>query len=316
MRMMTSGSAGRWRLPGFVAVLPLRWFVIGWLGRRIGAAVAALFRRPGLLVVLVGVGLGGLRLWSGSIVPVLACLLGVLSTLGLWALLGRGSFDRCVAWPLRSARRRRRVYRKRWEPALVTADLSVTLDGVRYLPRLVRVRSTCSVDLVTVSLLTGQLIDDFAKAAERLAQTFGARECRVRRDPHRGDRLVLWFLIRDPLAAPVPPFPPMDPLDLSGLPVAVQEDGMVYQLRLLGTHLLLVGATSAGKSSVVWAIIHALAPGISSGVMAVWVVDPKGGWNSPPVNGCSPGSATATPTGPMPRRMRSDTQSSSKTPSR
>ncbi len=160
---------------------------------------------------------------------------------------------------------------------MVATGLAVHLDGVRQMPLLVRVRSTDSIDLVTVSTLTGQLLEDFAAVGDRLAQAFGAQECRVRADPRRSDRLVLCFLIRDPLTVAVEPFEPADPPELTALPLARQEDGLVYRLRLLGTHLLLVGATGAGKSSVVWAMIHSLAPGVSSGLVALWVIDPKGG---------------------------------------
>jgi hypothetical protein len=43
--------------------------------------------------------------------------------------------------------------------------------------------------------------------------------------------LALWFLSSDPLAQPVAPFDPADPPDLSALPVAMGEDGLVHRLR-------------------------------------------------------------------------------------
>src|SRR5262249_47271746 len=47
--------------------------------------------------------------------------------------------------------------------------------------------------------------------------------------------------------------------------------------RLLGTHWLIAGATGAGKGSVLWALIRALAGGIRRGLVQLWVIDPKGG---------------------------------------
>jgi hypothetical protein len=44
--------------------------------------------------------------------------------------------------------------------------------------------------------------------------------------------------------------PALASVSLDALPVGIQEDGEPYRLQLLGTHLLLVGATGAGKSSV------------------------------------------------------------------
>ncbi|MGH8883480.1 MAG: FtsK/SpoIIIE domain-containing protein, partial [Stackebrandtia sp.] len=137
--------------------------------------------------------------------------------------------------------------------------------------------STGSVDRVTVRMLPGQVVEDYAEVCDRLAQTFGAADCRVRTDPRHRDRVVLWLLIRDPLTEPVEPFDPADPPDLKSLPVAKREDGLIYWALLLGTHLLIVGATGGGKGSVIWSLIRALAHGIQSGLVQLWVIDPKGG---------------------------------------
>jgi S-DNA-T family DNA segregation ATPase FtsK/SpoIIIE len=65
--------------------------------------------------------------------------------------------------------------------------------------------------------------------------------------------------------------------DFKALPVGLREDGLTYKLRLLGTHLLIAGATGAGKSGVLWAILGALGPAIKTGLVKVWALDPKGG---------------------------------------
>ncbi len=83
--------------------------------------------------------------------------------------------------------------------------------------------------------------------------------------------------MHDPLTAPVAPLDSEDASDVAALPVARREDGLIYRLCLLGSHLLLVAATGAGKSGAIWAIIHALAPGIRDGLVQLWVCDPKGG---------------------------------------
>jgi S-DNA-T family DNA segregation ATPase FtsK/SpoIIIE len=66
-------------------------------------------------------------------------------------------------------------------------------------------------------------------------------------------------------------------LDLAALPVALGEDGLVHRIRLLGTHLLVVGATNSGKGSVIWSLVASLAPGIRDGLVQIWAIDPKGG---------------------------------------
>lgn len=65
------------------------------------------------------------------------------------------------------------------------------------------------------------------------------------------------------------------PVRWDGLPVGIREDGQVYRLPVRGNHLVLVGAQGAGKSSVIWAIVNQLAPGIADGTVQVWALDPK-----------------------------------------
>jgi S-DNA-T family DNA segregation ATPase FtsK/SpoIIIE len=46
---------------------------------------------------------------------------------------------------------------------------------------------------------------------------------------------------------------------------------------VLGHHILAAGATGAGKGSVLWSLITALAPDVKRGRVRLWVIDPKGG---------------------------------------
>ncbi|MFD8246936.1 hypothetical protein [Nocardia sp. NPDC059691] len=66
-------------------------------------------------------------------------------------------------------------------------------------------------------------------------------------------------------------------VDLEAIPVGVLEDGGTWYLALLYRHLLIAGGTNAGKGGLVWAIIAGLAPAIASGLVELWVADPKGG---------------------------------------
>jgi S-DNA-T family DNA segregation ATPase FtsK/SpoIIIE len=135
---------------------------------------------------------------------------------------------------------------------------------------------------------------------ERLAQTFGAQDCRVRTTKTR-HRLELWFLTDDPLTDPVTPPSALghgssdgsiesetiagESVDLSRVPVGLCEDGTPYRLKVLGTHVLVVGATGSGKGSVIWSTLHALAPSIREGLVSVWCLDPKGGMELAPGRG-------------------------------
>ncbi|MGN8027802.1 FtsK/SpoIIIE domain-containing protein [Microbacterium sp. 22242] len=59
--------------------------------------------------------------------------------------------------------------------------------------------------------------------------------------------------------------------------IGVTEDGMPWVARVAGRHLLVAGATGAGKGSVVWSTLAGLAPAVHAGVVRLWVIDPKGG---------------------------------------
>ena len=214
--------------------------------------------------------------------PVLAVVGASALVVLVWRQVHRSSFTRLMVWRVRGVWRAATVYRYLWQPAMVTTALAVRVEGTEYLPKMVSVRSTGSVDVVRVRMLPGQTVSDWAANAPRLAQTFGALDCRVRSVPRRAHDLALWFLSSDPLTAPVALFDPADTPDLSALPVAMGEDGLVHRLRLLGAHLLIVGATGAGKGSVIWSLVAALAPGIRDGLVQVWAVDPKGGMELAP----------------------------------
>ena len=90
-------------------------------------------------------------------------------------------------------------------------------------------------------------------------------------------QLELWFLIEDPLESLTPLFNVPAKPNLKGLPLALGEDGLVWPLRLLANHVLVIGATGAGKGSVLWSLIRALGHGIRTKLVELWVVDPKGG---------------------------------------
>ena len=211
----------------------------------------------------------------GWTVPVLVlALVGVV--LGTWAAADRPSFVRWIARPVQSWWRMVFVYRRHWQPVLVTAGLTKMHKGREYLPTLVRVRSGPTCDRVLVRMLKGQAPDAWERVTANLAHGFGASLVRVR-DGDRPGRLWLEFVRRDALAEPIPalPVPDASDIDLSALPVGRCEDGSPWRLRLLGTHVLIAGATGAGKGSVIWSTIRALLPLMLGGLVEVWAVDPK-----------------------------------------
>jgi S-DNA-T family DNA segregation ATPase FtsK/SpoIIIE len=258
--------------------VPLTAVVGAWLLRRTGAGLLWLTRHPmALAAAAVAV-----VLWRSTGARLLAVAVGVVLTVGLvvWCWQWPASFSSTVTCRARGWWRGTCVYRYHWQPAVVTTGLAVVHEGTEHLPRLLGVRSTGCADLVGVRMLPGHSVEDWAGVAARLAQTFGVMDCRVRTVPGRPHELMLWFLVADPLAEPVPPFPALAQgadVNLAALPVAVGEDGLTWRLRLVHTHLLVVGATGSGKGSVIWSVLAAVAPAIRDGLVRVVALDPKGG---------------------------------------
>ncbi|MGL5862366.1 MAG: hypothetical protein ACRCY9_14030, partial [Phycicoccus sp.] len=241
--------------------------------RMTGALARLAARHPLLTFVLVLVGyvlyLDGIR----GVILATALAAGLL--VGWWRGHPR-SFWRLVVSPWRGAL----IYARRWQPAMVTCGLSTSLDGTEYLPRVRQVVSSSCVDRLLVSVLPGQAPEQYEACASQLAHTFGALRCRVVLD--RPGRIWLEFTHGDPLAATVPAIQPAEPVDLARLTIGRCEDGAPWNLRLIGTHLLVAGATGAGKGSVFGSLLRAMGPAIRDGSVQVWAVDPKGGMELSP----------------------------------
>jgi S-DNA-T family DNA segregation ATPase FtsK/SpoIIIE len=124
-----------------------------------------------------------------------------------------------------------------------------------------------------VRLVTGQAPDSFADRTQNLAHAFGAQLCRVR--DARPGLVTLEFVRADTLADSIPALP-LDPVvNLGALPVGRCEDGSPWLLRLLGSHVLIAGATGSGKGSVIWSAVRAVLPAVLGGWVQVWALDPK-----------------------------------------
>ena len=201
------------------------------------------------------------------------------AALVIWRRGHPASFTRCVTSRYRWAT----VYSRRWQPAMVTCGLAARLDGEEYLPRIRRVVSSPFVDRVLVRTLPGQAPEDYDRQTAQLAHTFEATRCRIRLD--RPGRVWLDFSHGDPLRDVLPPVDPQEPPDFTALPLGRQEDGRAWLLRLLGTHVLIAGASGSGKGSVLGSLLRALGPGIRDGSAQIWAIDPKGGMELTPASG-------------------------------
>lgn len=230
-----------------------------------------LARHRRLWAVLLG---PWLLLWTASVPQLPDSLVLIAAVLLAWRLVARRSFDRVV-------RTRARRWRRRWSyhrawPDLVGGHRLTVERGQRPpIPRLLKVSCGPWSDQLTVGMLTGQVPADFEEAAEGLAHATGCRSARVR--VLSPGRLVIELAHADPLAVPIPALSIPDAVRLEGVPIGICEDGSVWRLRVLGSHVLVAGVTGSGKGSVLWSLLAGLGPSIYSGVVSVWAVDPKGG---------------------------------------
>lgn len=259
------------------------WAVFGlWLARRLGRLLLLILTSPSALatITVTVAWIVGWRLVS----PALPLGITTVLVVGLvvWRVRWPAGFETWVSLRVRGWLRGGWIYRRQWTTAMDTAGLTVTRNGSTFAPTLTKIISTRTVDRVRIRMLPGQTLDDYAAAAPRLAQTFGALDCRIRSVVGRVHLVDLWALITDPLATPVPTLTGGSDRVHGcalhhGLPVARAEDGTVWWLRLVGTHVLVVGATGSGKGSVIWSLLASLAVFIEAGVVKVWALDPKGG---------------------------------------
>jgi S-DNA-T family DNA segregation ATPase FtsK/SpoIIIE len=151
--------------------------------------------------------------------------------------------------------------------------LAPLYQGRVLLPVLGKVSATAFTDRVQVRLVSGQSAADFAARADNLAHGFGAILCRIR--SASPGALVLELVRRDALAAIIPALAIPARVDLRALPVGRREDGQLWLARVHGTHVLIAGATGAGKASLLWSIVRALLPAMVAGLVRVWAADPK-----------------------------------------
>jgi S-DNA-T family DNA segregation ATPase FtsK/SpoIIIE len=124
-------------------------------------------------------------------------------------------------------------------------------------------------------MLPGQTPADWEKQVEGLTHALAVRDGRIR--VIGPGRIVVELGHRDPLAKIVPALPVPHRAELSAVPVGLRDDGEPWTVSLVGSHLLLAAVTGAGKSSLIYALLRGVCPGIAGGTVQVWAVDPKGG---------------------------------------
>jgi S-DNA-T family DNA segregation ATPase FtsK/SpoIIIE len=257
----------RWRAP--VYRTPFGIILLVKFARLLGWIIRLVFRHPLAASVVALTAAIWLKLgW----VTLVALVLAAVVMLACWRWCWPVSFSRWVGRPARG-KWRTWYYRRRWAAVMTIAGVAPWYQGRTLLPVLGKVTATRYTDRVMVRLVSGQSAADFADHADNLAHGFGAMLCRVR--TARSGAVVLEFIRRDALAALVPALPIPDCPDLKALPVGRREDGLPWLVKLHGTHVLIAGATGAGKASLLWGLVRAMFPLLQTGLVRVLAADPK-----------------------------------------
>jgi S-DNA-T family DNA segregation ATPase FtsK/SpoIIIE len=259
-------------LPAWVKVVcsPVAAVVLlCWITYQVGRVA---YRYPLLLALLVASwwsysGLG--PWWFAALVAVL---------LGIATLVWWRRSDAFVLRRIRTEFRRLSVYAFDWRSVMRLSELAKDKRGREFRPRLGRVRAEGWRDLVCVKMIKGQAPEQWELHASGLAHSFNAQSCRVR--VRKPGRLELDFIHTDPLECSIPAPELSDDaasVDLRGVVIGRTETGKPLRLCLLGTHVLTVGVSGAGKGSLLWSVARALAPAIKAGLVKLYGIDPKGG---------------------------------------
>lgn len=207
----------------------------------------------------------------------------IVAAVVLWEWRWPASFRRRVTWRLRGLWRGVK-YRHLWQAVTTSTGLDVrdVATGDRVIPGRSAVTASKHAEYLRVRMLPGQTIEDWSARTEALATMFNAMECRIRparpgrfgRAAHR-NLIDVTMLRRDVLARPIALDPPSETPNFHALPVAWTEDGERFALDLLGHHVLIGGATGAGKGSALWSTICQLAPATRTGLVQLYGIDPK-----------------------------------------
>jgi S-DNA-T family DNA segregation ATPase FtsK/SpoIIIE len=193
------------------------------------------------------------------------------------SVLDETTFEQWVIDPPHHAYLRWLRYERRWTQVCALHGLTAKHGDREYVPVLHGIGIGAHADVLDISIVTGQSIHDWQKQTAALAAAWQAE--RVTITATAPGRLHITIMRGDPLAEPIAlPMPKLTtPVELSAVLTGVTESHRPWRLPVLGHHILVAGATGAGKGSVLWSIIARLAPQVRTGRVRLCVVDPKGG---------------------------------------
>jgi DNA segregation ATPase FtsK/SpoIIIE, S-DNA-T family len=202
---------------------------------------------------------------------------GIGAGYGAWAALDGQSFENWIARPVRQRFQMWSRYTRTWEKVCALNGLTARHQDRTLVPV---VRSVCigkHTDVIDLRVVTGQSVADWQKRTRELAAAWRADRLDIRATTPGEVRITITRY--DILARPIPlPHPPASAnVDLSAVPVGITDTYQWWRVPVLGHHLLIAGATGAGKGSVLWSLIAGLSPAVKTGQVRLCAIDPKGG---------------------------------------
>ena len=208
---------------------------------------------------------------------------GTLTALGLgagyctWAALDAKSFERWIAQPTMQRFQIWWRYSRTWDAVCALNGLTARHQDRTLIPVVRTVWIGKHTDVIDLRVVTGQSVQDWQKRTRELAAAWRADHLSIRATAPGEVRITITRY--DFLAQPIPlPGPAADTrVDLSAVPVGITDTRQWWRIPVLGHHLLIAGATGAGKGSVLWSLIAGLAPSVKTGQVRLCVIDPKGG---------------------------------------
>ncbi|ASQ84642.1 cell division protein FtsK [Mycobacterium intracellulare subsp. chimaera] len=195
----------------------------------------------------------------------------------VWAVVEPSSFTAWVTDPVRHRFLSWWRYGRNWASVCTLHGLTARLGERTLVPALQSVQIGKHADVLTLQVVAGQSINDWQKRGPALAAAWRAERLTIRATTPGGLRIIIGRgdVLARPITLPMPSS--ATPVDLAAVRVGVTESRTWWLLPVLGQHLLVAGATGAGKGSVLWSLIAGLAPQVKSGRVRLWVIDPKGG---------------------------------------
>jgi S-DNA-T family DNA segregation ATPase FtsK/SpoIIIE len=253
------------------------WFAaLFWCIKPVGCLLSLAIAFPALSIpALVSLGMTMCYGFGAGMLTTVAFAAGY----GTWAALAAYSFETWIAQPVRQRFLMWWRYTRNWESVCALNGLT-TRDRERDRTLTPRLRLICigkHTDTVDLRVVTGQSVNDWRKRVHELAATWRADRLTIRATAPGELRITItrYDVLAHPI--PLPRRATSTNVNLAAVAVGVTDTHRWWRVPLLGHHLLVAGATGAGKGSVLWSLIAGLAPSVRTGHVRLCVIDPKGG---------------------------------------